>query len=236
MIRHVTNWFRRRKLESGLDRELRYHLDRRISDLEQFGVPAAVARRQALMELGGVAQVQEEVRDVWLSRWLRDLTYDFRFSARDLFSRRRRSPSLPCSRWCSASERRRPSTCWWTAFACPAGSRAGTSRVLIDWKGDQVASAHGSWNLMSYPICRDGQKEGLLRRCIFGRALTDVNLRTGSDSRPEMVEIVSGNYFEVLGVAPALGQVIEQDDDRALNSNPVAVFIRFLADAVRRRA
>jgi len=50
MIRHVTNWFRRRKLESGLDRELRYHLDRRISDLEKSGVPAAVARRQALMD------------------------------------------------------------------------------------------------------------------------------------------------------------------------------------------
>ena len=27
--------------------------------------------------------------------------------------------------------------------------------VLIDWKGDQVDSGFGSWNLMSYPICRD---------------------------------------------------------------------------------
>ena len=27
--------------------------------------------------------------------------------------------------------------------------------VLIDWKGDQVANGFGSWNLMSYPICRD---------------------------------------------------------------------------------
>ena len=68
--------------------------------------------------------------------------------------------------------------------------------MLIDWKGDQVASfAHGGWNLMSYPICRDfGQKEGLLRRCILSSAHRNVNLSTGSDSRPEMVEIVSGNW------------------------------------------
>jgi hypothetical protein len=82
MIRQLANWFRRKKLESGLDRELRYHLERRIIDLERSGLPTGEARRQALLELGGVAQIQEEVRDIWLSRWLRDFTYDLRFSAR----------------------------------------------------------------------------------------------------------------------------------------------------------
>src|SRR5437763_6860963 len=90
MIAQLTNWFRRKKLESGLDRELRYHLDRRIIDLERSGLPTEEARRQALLELGGVTQVQEEVRDIWLSRWLRDFVYDLRFSARSIF----RSPSF----------------------------------------------------------------------------------------------------------------------------------------------
>ncbi len=35
--------------------------------------------------------------------------------------------------------------------------------------------------------------------------------------------MISGNYFPVLGVGPALGQVLTNDDDRAPNSNPVAV-------------
>ena len=82
MIEQLANWFRRKKLESDLDRELRYHLDRRIIDLEGAGLPNGEARRLALLELGGVAQIQEEVRDIWLSRWLRDFTYDLRFSAR----------------------------------------------------------------------------------------------------------------------------------------------------------
>ena len=52
MITRLVNWFRRKKLESGLERELRYHLDRRITDLEKSGLPTAEARRQALLELG----------------------------------------------------------------------------------------------------------------------------------------------------------------------------------------
>src|SRR5207249_4721871 len=89
MFTQLANWFRRKKLESGLDRELSYHLDRRIIDLERSGLPTGEARRQALLELGGIAQIQEEVRDIWLTRWLRDFVYDLRFSARSFF----RSPS-----------------------------------------------------------------------------------------------------------------------------------------------
>src|SRR5579875_134701 len=85
MLRQLTNWLRRKKLESGLSRELQYHLERRTNDLEASGIPAGEARRQAVLELGGVAQVQEEVRDVWLSRWTRDFVYDLRFSVRSFY-------------------------------------------------------------------------------------------------------------------------------------------------------
>ena|SRR5438067_5770003 len=98
MIRKLANWFFRAKLEASLDRELHYHLERRISDLERSGLPAAEARRQANLELGGLTQIQEEVRDVWLTRWGRDLAYDLRFSLRSFFktpSRIARSKKTP---------------------------------------------------------------------------------------------------------------------------------------------
>src|SRR5262252_1298880 len=90
MMRQLLNWFRLRNLETGLDRELEYHIDRRAGDLMRSGRPEQEARRQAALELGGVTQVQEEVRDIWLTRWLRDLVYDLRFSARSFL----RSPSF----------------------------------------------------------------------------------------------------------------------------------------------
>ncbi len=68
MMTRLGNWFRRRKLESGLDRELDYHLDRRITELQGRGLPAPEARRQARLEMGGLSQIREDVRDVWLTR------------------------------------------------------------------------------------------------------------------------------------------------------------------------
>src|SRR5215471_10228547 len=89
-MKQLLNWFRRGNLESSLERELRYHIDRRVSELLRSGLSEAEARRQARLEIGGLAQVQEEVRDVWLTRWLRDFAYDLRFSAKSIG----RSPSF----------------------------------------------------------------------------------------------------------------------------------------------
>src|SRR5260221_12865938 len=95
--------------------------------------------------------------------------------------------------------------------------------VLIDWRGDQVADGFGSWNLMSYPICRDLDKQTQFFEGVFCRALTTVNLSTGGDYRPAAAGIVSNNYFQVLGVGSALGRVLTTHDDGTPNANPVAV-------------
>jgi len=224
MIRQLTNWFRRRKLEGGLDRELRYHLDRRVSDLEKSGLTIDEARRQASLELGGVAQIQEEVRDVWLTQWLRDFAYDLRFSARSFL----RTPSFTITAVVSMMLGIGATTAIYSLVdqvllhALPV--REPARLVLVDsTKGQQVADGFGSWNLMSYPICRDLDAQKQFFEGAFCRALTDVNLSTGADYHPATAEIVSGNYFSLLGVGPALGRVLTQQDDGVPNANPVAV-------------
>src|SRR5688572_13488029 len=75
---------RRNRLERDLNRELRYHVDRRVEDLIKDGLSEAEARRRASLELGGVPQVQEAVRDTWTSRWLDTLMRDMRYAVRSL--------------------------------------------------------------------------------------------------------------------------------------------------------
>lgn len=75
-MRRIGNWFRLRNLEKEFDRELSHHLDCRVSELVRSGLSETEARRQAALDLGGVTQVREEVRDGWLIRWLRDFVYD----------------------------------------------------------------------------------------------------------------------------------------------------------------
>ena len=49
-------------MEQDLDRELRYHVDTRVEYLRQSGLSEVEARRQAILELGGIAQVKENAR------------------------------------------------------------------------------------------------------------------------------------------------------------------------------
>jgi predicted permease len=85
MMRLLSLFRRRRdRLERDLDRELRYHVDRRVEDLIKDGLSEPEARRRASIELGGVPQVQEAVRDAWIWRWLDALVRDVRYAVRSL--------------------------------------------------------------------------------------------------------------------------------------------------------
>ena len=222
-MKQIFNWLRRRNLESGLDRELRYHVDRRISDLMESGLAEWEARRQAMLELGGLTQTREEVRDVWLSRWLRDFFYDLRFAARSFLH----NPSFTVVAVLSLALGIGATTSIYSLVdqvllhALPIHEPE--QLVLIDWKGDQVADGFGSWNLMSYPICRDLNQQNQFFEGVFCRALTTVTLSTGGDYQPTVAEIVSGSYFPLLGVSAAAGRVLGDDDDRTPNASPVVV-------------
>ena len=65
-MRWFQRLFHRSRAERDLDRELRFHLERQISDNLAAGMSPTEARRDALLKLGGIDRVKEEVRDV---RW-----------------------------------------------------------------------------------------------------------------------------------------------------------------------
>jgi predicted permease len=222
-MKRMLNWFRLRTLESDLDRELKYHIDRRVADLIHSGLPEPEARRRATLELGGATQIREEVRDIWLSRWLRDFVYDLRFSVRSFL----RSPSFTAAALLSLALGIGATTAIYSLVdqvilqALPVDHPE--RLVLIDWNGDQLAETFGSFNLMSYPICRDLQQQKRFFDGVFCRAATTINLSTGGDPNPTAAELVSGTYFSVLGVSPALGRLLTIDDDQVPGSSPVAV-------------
>jgi predicted permease len=220
----LLNWFRLRDLESGLDRELKYHIDRRVSDLIRSGLPEPEARRRAALEIGGATQIREEVRDIWLSRWLRDFVYDLRFSARSFL----RSPSFTATAVLSLALGIGATTALYSLVdqvilhALPVHQPE--RLVLIDWTGFQAATTgFGTYDLMSYPICRDLQLQDRVFEGVLCRASTNVNLSTGGEHAPAAAEIVSGTYFAVLGVQPALGRLFTNEGDQTPGTSPVVV-------------
>jgi len=79
--------FRKSRAERELDQELRFHLDQLIADNLAAGLGPERARRDALIKLGGLERVKEEVRDTrWemhLDNFLRDMRYALRALRKD---------------------------------------------------------------------------------------------------------------------------------------------------------
>jgi hypothetical protein len=80
------NLFRRRAVEDSLDEELRACVEILTADKQRDGLAPAEARRQALLEIGGVDVLKERVRDVRrgsaAEAFVRDLRHAFRILRR----------------------------------------------------------------------------------------------------------------------------------------------------------
>jgi len=75
----------------------------------------------------------------------------------------------------------------------------------------------------SYPMYRDLRDKNSVFSGVVATDQTEIGVAW--HNQPELVygELVSGNYFDVLGVKPAAGRLFVQSDDEAQERNPVVV-------------
>src|SRR5579863_6311871 len=78
------NLFARRRVELDLDDELRAFVDHLIAENRAAGMDPVEARREALIELGGLEQLKEEVRLIRIGRMFEQSLQDLRYGARNL--------------------------------------------------------------------------------------------------------------------------------------------------------
>ena len=84
LVSALKNLARRRAVESDLNEETRAFVALLEEEKLRAGLPPERARREALIEAGGVAQVQEAVRDARAGAWLASVGQDVRYGARSL--------------------------------------------------------------------------------------------------------------------------------------------------------
>ncbi len=80
----LRNLFLSRGVEAELDKEVHSHLELLIAENIRAGMTPREAERAARMELGGVEQVKEEVREQQMGNWLRSVFSDCRYGLRQL--------------------------------------------------------------------------------------------------------------------------------------------------------
>jgi predicted permease len=84
MLQRLRGVFRRRALEAEMNAELQAHLDGLIERNRAAGMSPEEARHAALRAFGGVTQVAEEARDERRSAWVEQLGQDLRYALRSL--------------------------------------------------------------------------------------------------------------------------------------------------------
>jgi len=75
---------KRRRVETELDKELRYHVERQTEENIAAGMNAREAREAASRIFGGVSQIEEECRDMRRTQYLENFSQDLRYAVRTL--------------------------------------------------------------------------------------------------------------------------------------------------------
>jgi predicted permease len=93
----------------------------------------------------------------------------------------------------------------------------------VGWKTGHVSSDLDDTMSFSYPEYKDLRDQAPGVSGLLARYGCSLNVAAHRDTERADGELVSGNYFDVLGVQPALGRVFSPADDTAPGGNPVAV-------------
>ncbi len=94
--------------------------------------------------------------------------------------------------------------------------------VLFSAEGQHYGSNMGR-NRISYPMYQDFRDHNTVFSGMFCFNETDMSLNYGGRTERVSGELVSGNYFPVLGVQAAIGRLFTADDDQFQGAHPVAV-------------
>ena len=199
----LTTLFRRSRKEQDLDDEMTSYLELAEKRHRQQGLGAGAARRAARLELGGVDQVKEEVRDAWAGAALDTLLRDTRYGLRTL----RKNPVFTIVAILTLALGIGANT---AIFSLVNGVLLqplpydDPDRLALVWV--RYDSAGQSRNPASGPELLDLRERSRLLQSVAGIWSSTGALTGQGDPEQVRVGFVTANFFDVLGARPARGR------------------------------
>jgi predicted permease len=210
--------FRRTRVEHEMEEELRSHLRRRVDDLQRQGLFREDAERQARIEFGGYQTYKEECREALGTRLLEELTADLRHGLRQL----RRNPGFTAVAVLTLALGIGANSAIFSAIDAVMLKFLPVAHpeqlVLLRWQ-----SPHEATDYLPYPMFEQFRKRNQVFTGLV--AFHSVDLATRVDRQQGLAagQLISGDYFSVLGVKPLLGRTFTAEDDRIPGADPLAV-------------
>lgn len=208
----LRNLFRRQQVEQQLDEELRSYVDLLTQEKIAAGIPAAEARRAALIEAGGVEQVKQAVRD-HRTGWQLDLLWqEVRYAARQF----RRYPGFTITVVLTLALSIGANTAIFSivnalmlkSLPYSQPERMGTVFTRITGSADERHHVNGE----QFQLLRDNAPS--LISAVSGIRPSGVNLQSGSHIQYVRAGRISQHYLDVLGLHPLLGRNFSEIEDR----------------------
>ncbi|MGB6831809.1 MAG: ABC transporter permease, partial [Terracidiphilus sp.] len=216
LIRGLRSLFRKRAIESEMDEELSAFVEASTADKLRRGMKPDEAAHAARAEMGSANAVKHHIRSgAWetvLENFWRDLWYGVRTLMR--------SPGFTAIAVLTLALGIGANTAIFQLLDAvrlrdlPVASPSELTVVRManrsGWRGNQ-ATAYPALNNPLWEYIRDHQR-------VFSQVLawSPTNLGITEDNHEQLVQglWVSGNFFNALGVRPALGRLFASSDDR----------------------
>jgi putative ABC transport system permease protein len=208
--------FRPHRVEQELHDELAFHIEREAKKLLDEGVAPAPARQRAQARFGSTTLIADECRDERGTAFIDNTIGDLRYALR--------------------SFRRAPLAAFTVVVTVAIG--LGVVAVLFTilntflFRVDQVPNisqiyaverprlANGDRSLLMLPRFEALRTETSVFTDVYA-TLPDIDLRV--DSRMMAVTLVTGNFFQVVGVNAVMGRALTAADDGRSGGNRVVV-------------
>jgi predicted permease len=211
----------RSRMESEMDAELKFHMDAYANDLVRIGMPREEAMRRARLEFGGVERAKEECRDATGVTFVESLAQDIRYGLRML----RKSPGF--------------TTIAVLTLALGIGANAAifsvvnalVLRPLPVYTPSQMVSlasheqAGSSSNGFSYPDFDDirNQTTTVFRDVTGVQPFVMDGFSMNGQNQSIWMDFVTTNFFQVMGIQPAVGTFFQPANGKIDGSDPVLV-------------
>jgi putative ABC transport system permease protein len=209
---------------SDIRAELDFHTEMLESDLRRQGLPAAEARREARIRVGGGTQVVESYRDQRSIPAAESFVQDVRYALRTY----RRAPGFTFAALITLALGIGATTSIFSivnAVLLQPLPYANPDR-LVAISSDAAATGFGNVGYATFADYRDGNRT--FERLVAVRSWQTTLVTSEAERLPGMR--VSWNYFDMLGVKPALGRTFRKDDD-----HPDRYRVLVLSDGLWRR-
>jgi predicted permease len=223
---HPERWFdivrlrlrsllRRSAVERELDRELRLHLEQEIETNVRRGTAPSAARAAALRRLGGVAQIQEECRDMRRTSHIENFLRDLQYAGRTLV----KAPVFTLAAIATLALGAGANTAIFQLLdairlrSLPVAEPHRLAQIEIPDKGGFGVS-HYPDNL-SFPLFQQIREHQQAFSDVFAWESGYGSERVGPLEQARRVSVlrVSGDFFSTLGVSPAAGRLFRPPDD-----------------------